>query len=96
MEPIVFKLKRERILMKMVLEEIEGELARFIPDEGPLIHVKKDCLPENYRIGELYEVTIEDEQVIVIKPLKKETEERLAKMKQKRANLLNKKQHKKH
>ncbi|WP_407372427.1 hypothetical protein [Carnobacterium sp.] len=77
--------------MKMVLEEIEGELARFIPDEGPLVHVKKDRLPENYRLGELYEVTIEDERIISIKPLKKETEERFAKMKQKRAKLLNKK-----
>lgn len=91
MEPIVFKLKRERILMKMVLEEIEGELARFIPDEGPLVLVKKNRLPENYHLGELYEVSIEGERVIAIKPLKKETEERLAKMKQKRAKLLNKK-----
>ena len=91
MEPIVFKLKRERVLMKMMLEEIEGELARFIPDEGPVVHVKKDSLPENYHIGELYEVTIEDERVIAIKPLKKETEEKLAKMKQKRTKLLNKK-----
>lgn len=91
MEPIVFKLKRERILMKMVLEEIEGELARFVPDEGPLVLVKKNCLPENYHLGELYEVSIEGERVIAIKPLKKETEERLAKMKQKRAKLLNKK-----
>lgn len=77
--------------MKMVLEEIEGELARFIPDKGPLVHVKKDHLPKNYHIGELYEVTIEDERVIAIKPLKKETEDRLAKMKQKRSKLLNKK-----
>ena len=91
MEPIVFKLKRERILMKMVLEEIEGELARFIPDEGPSVHVKKDRLPENYHIGELYEVTIDGDRVIAIKHLKEETDERLAKMRQKRANLLNKK-----
>ena len=53
--------------------------------------MKKDSLPENYHIGELYEVTIEDERVIAIKLLKKETEERLAKMKQKRTKLLNKK-----
>lgn len=77
--------------MKMMLEEIEGELARFIPDEGPSYHVTKKLLPENYRIGELYEVTIEGEQVFAINPLKEETQERLAKMKQKRVNLLNKK-----
>lgn len=27
--------------MKMVLEEIEGDLARFIPDEGASFHIKK-------------------------------------------------------
>lgn len=75
----------------MMLEEIEGEQARFIPDEGLPIHVAKNYLPENYQIGEIYEVTIEGERVLDILPLKEETQKRLAKMKQKRANLLNKK-----
>lgn len=77
--------------MKMMLEEIEGELARFIPDKGASFHVKKELLPENYQIGEMYEVTVDGEQVLGIDPLKEETQERLAKMKQKRAHLLNKK-----
>lgn len=75
----------------MMLEEIEGEQARFIPDEGSPIHVAKDFLPQNYRIGEIYEVTIEGERVLDIVPLKEETQKRLAKMKQKRVDLLNKK-----
>lgn len=77
--------------MKMMLEEIEGNLARFIPDKGEPFHVNKNLLPKDFRIGELYEVTIEEEQVLSIKSLKEETQERLAKMRQKRANLLNKK-----
>lgn len=91
MELTALKLRREIILLKMMLEEIEGEQARFIPDEGLPIHIAKDYLPENYQIGELYEVTIAGEQVVAIAPLKEETQKRLAKMKQKRANLLNKK-----
>ncbi|WP_251006014.1 DUF3006 domain-containing protein [Carnobacterium sp. ISL-102] len=75
----------------MMLEEIEGEQARFIPDEGSPIHVAKKNLPHNYRIGEIYEVTIEGERVLDIVPLKEETQKRLAKMKQKRVDLLNKK-----
>ncbi|MEK6189703.1 MAG: DUF3006 domain-containing protein [Carnobacterium alterfunditum] len=75
----------------MMLEEIEGEQARFIPDEGLPIHITKEFLPQNYRIGEIYEVTIEGERVLGIIPLKEETQKRLAKMKQKRVNLLNKK-----
>ncbi|MEK4948501.1 MAG: DUF3006 family protein [Carnobacterium inhibens] len=76
--------------MKMVLEEIEGDLARFIPDEGASFHIKKSLLPENYQIGEVYEVTISEGQVSMIEPLKEETQERLAKMRQKRKKLLNK------
>ncbi|AGY81347.1 DUF3006 family protein [Carnobacterium inhibens] len=76
--------------MKMVLEEIEGDLARFIPDEGASFHVKKSLLPEKYQIGEVYEVTISEGQVSMIEPLKEETQERLAKMRQKRKKLLNK------
>jgi len=75
----------------MMLEEIEGEQARFIPDEGLPIHIAKEFLPQNYRIGEIYELTIEGERVLCIIPLKEETQKRLAKMKQKRVNLLNKK-----
>jgi len=75
----------------MMLEEIEGEQARFIPDEGLPIHIAKEFLPQNYRIGEIYELTIEGERVLGIIPLKEETQKRLAKMKQKRVNLLNKK-----
>ena len=47
-------------------------------------------MPEKYQIGELYEVNISEGQVSMIEPLKEETQERLAKMRQKRKKLLNK------
>lgn len=79
--------------MKMVLEEIEGKIARLVPDDTRLHphYVSVEKLPENTVIGDVFEVEVElpSFTLVKMKKIENEREKRLADMKRKRENLLN-------
>lgn len=78
--------------MKMVLEEIDGRIARLIPDNDhfPASYVDISKLPKGCRLGEVFEVEVDlpSFEPVKITRIDGEREERLRKMKEKRERLL--------
>jgi len=77
--------------MKAVLEEIESGYACFIPDnQSNAVYLKKEDLPKNIKIGQLYDISIDDNgNLDKLKELPKEQERRKARLKRKRKRLKN-------
>ena len=79
--------------MKLVLEEIEGKIARLVPDDTRLHpqYISVDKLPKNIVIGDVFEVEVElpSFTLVALKKIKNERERRLRDMKRKREDLLN-------
>lgn len=75
--------------MEVVLEEIEGTVARLVPDDGDSpIHLSIDQLPVNYEIGAVYDFKFtEGEPHLTL--LEDETKRRLKRIRSKRETLLN-------
>lgn len=78
--------------MKMVLESIEGEIARLIPDNPHLqpqyVSLKK--MPKNSAVGDVFEVEVDlpSFKPVTITRLENEREKRMKRMKKKREQLL--------
>lgn len=81
--------------MRAVLEEIEGNLAKFVPDDNhaPIL-AEASLLPQSYTLGDVFEIhfTAKDSgKIKSISILSGEKEKRLAKMKEKREAIKKKK-----
>ncbi|ALV20681.1 MAG: DUF3006 family protein [Carnobacterium sp.] len=80
--------------MKVVLEEIEGAVARLIPDDGSEpIHIAVQSLPVESELGDVFEIDYQrrDNQTAPqLTLLPNEKSERMARMKAKREALLKK------
>lgn len=78
--------------MKMVLEEIEENIARLIPDSGAApFYLEIKHLPEKCQLGDVLNVYYQKENnqtTRLIEKLPNEAEQRLALMKAKREALL--------
>lgn len=78
--------------MRAIFEELEGEIARLIPDNGnDPIEINRDRLPEDARLGDVFEVYYQSKEMnsiakIVLIP--NERTKRLENMKSKREALL--------
>lgn len=76
--------------MKAVFEEINGEMAVFIPDDLPKTYeLPVTSLPESARMGDVFEVSVNEEDEIKLgERLPKEREKRERSAKRKREQLL--------
>lgn len=77
--------------MRAVLEAVEGNVARFIPDdESSPIHIPLGQVPSDVQIGSVCEVTV-DSKGYTIRLLSSETQKRRNRIKAKREALLKRK-----
>lgn len=76
--------------MKAVFEELNGEIAVFlVEDLKRTVQVRRALLPEDARVGDIYEVEWNaDEQLQLLEKLPKERERRENSARKKREELL--------
>lgn len=81
--------------MKAVFEELNDDVGVFIVDGvRKIYHVGRELLPEDAEIGDVYEVEIEDEHLILGEKLADERKKRIRSAEAKRERLLNRKKNK--
>ena len=76
--------------MKAVFEEINGNLAVFIVEDiQKIYHIPVSNLPEGANVGDIFEASVDEDELILLEKLDKEREKRKQYSKLKREELLN-------
>lgn len=75
--------------MKAVFEELNGEMAVFVV-EGPqeIFHLEASLLPEDARVGDVYEVRVDGARLVLVEKLEDERHAREVSAQSKREELL--------
>lgn len=78
--------------MKAVFEELNGNVAVFVVDNlSKMYHVEAAKLPEGTREGDVFEVEVAGDELVILEKLPEEREHRLQANRLKREELLRRK-----
>ena len=75
--------------MYVVLEEIENEMARLVPDSSDLpIYLAVKKMPRSYAVGDVFNVKVSHDHQLILEKDDREKERRLTSSEAKRRELL--------